>query len=163
MSWFVVATKPNAEQLACINLARQGFTHYMPKIKVRRNHARKVEMVNRPLFPRYVFVEMDIKGGGWYSINGTYGVQYILSNNGFPQAVRGEFVEALMAQEESGVLEINQYFKSGDMAKVCGGPFDEQIGKILSADRSGRIRMLMDLMGGEIISTITAERLVKVN
>jgi len=163
MSWFVVATKPNAEQLACTNLARQGFTYYLPMINVSRSHARKVEIVKRPLFPRYVFVEMDIMGSGWSSINSTYGVQYILSNNGLPQAIKGEFVEALMAQEEFGILKINQYFKSGDMAKVCGGPFDEQIGEILSANQSGRIRILMNLMGGEVITSIIAERLVKVN
>ena len=163
MSWFVVATKLNDEQLACTNLERQGFTTYLPKIRVRRSHARRVEIVKRPLFPQYVFVEMNIKEANWRSINGTYGVQYLLSNNGFPQSIRGEFVEALMLREESGVLEISQYFNSGDKVKVCGGPFDEQIGNILSADSSGRIRMLMDLMGGKIISTITGERLLKVN
>ena len=163
MSWFVVATKMNAEQLACTNLNRQGFAAYLPKIRVCRSHARRVEIVKRPLFPRYLFVKMNIKVASWRSINGTYGVQYILSNNGFPQTIRCEFVEALMSREESGVLEISQYYNPGDKVKVCGGPFDEQIGNILSLDPSGRIRMLMDLMGGKIISTITAERLLKVN
>ena len=163
MSWYVVATKRNAEQLACTNLKRQGFTAYLPKIKVCRSHARRVEIVKRPLVSRYLFVKMNIKEANWRSINGTYGVQYILSNSGFPQTIRCEFVEALMRREESGDLEISQYYNSGDKVKVCGGPFDEQIGNILSLDTSGRIRLLMDLMGGKIISTIIAERLLKVN
>ena len=163
MSWFVIATKPNAEELAYANLERQGFNPYSPKIKVQRRHARRVEHVYRPLFRGYIFVEMDIEKGRWYSINGTYGVQYILTNEGRPQAMRGGFIEELMAREFSDALDDTQGFEPGDLAQVCGGPFDEQIGKIISADQAGRIRLLMNLMGGEVVSTVTAERLLKVS
>ena len=162
MSWFVVATKPNAERLACTHLERQGFMPYLPQLKVQRRHARRVEMVNRPLFPRYVFVELDLRVAHWHAINGTYGVQHILTHDGRPHALQDGFVDALMAREQDGFEDLSQQLQPGDMAQVCGGPFDEQIGKILSADQAGRVRLLMNLMGGEVVSTVAADRLLKV-
>ena len=68
-----------------------------------------------------------------------------------------------MMQEESGVLEISQYYNPNDEVKVCDGSFDEQIGNILFLDSSGRIRMLIDLMYVKIILTTITERLLLFN
>ena len=159
MSWFVVATKPNAEQAAKMNLARQGFAPYLPQIKTTRRHARRVEIVKRPLFPGYIFVELDAGQARWRSINGTYGVRHILINAGRPQAVPDELVEALVAREQdtSGGILVK-----GDTVEVYGGPFDAQIGEVLSMDDANRVRLLLNLMGGQVISTLAAEQVQKV-
>ena len=57
--WYVVQTHPHAEQKASLNLARQGYGVYLPRYLKRRRHARRVETVAAPLFPRYMFVAVD--------------------------------------------------------------------------------------------------------
>ena len=65
--WYVVQTQAHAETKACWHLARQGFETYLPRYLKRRRHARRVEMVQAPLFPRYLFVVIDIATQRWRS------------------------------------------------------------------------------------------------
>lgn len=154
MSWFVVATKPNSENLAAGHLARQGFAPYVPQIKTVRRHARRVEMVKRPLFPGYMFVELDPMITRWRSINGTVGVKHILSNAGRPQVLASEFIETLMAREHDGFITVGTDTRTGDVVRVRGGAFDNLIGEVLSVDQRGRLRLLMQLIGRDVVSTI---------
>jgi len=58
--WYVAQTQPQAEFRAVANLERQGFETYLPRYLKRRRHARRIETIKAPLFPRYVFVRVDI-------------------------------------------------------------------------------------------------------
>ena len=58
--WYVAQTHAQAEAKALLNLARQGFQSYLPQYVKRRRHARRVEWVKAPLFPRYLFVRFDL-------------------------------------------------------------------------------------------------------
>jgi len=58
--WYVVQTHSQAEAKACGHLQRQGFEIYLPKYLKRRRHARRTETVIAPLFPRYLFVAVDM-------------------------------------------------------------------------------------------------------
>jgi transcriptional antiterminator RfaH len=163
MNWYVVATKPNGERTASANLMRQGFEPYLPQTRVTRRHARKVDQVKRPLFPGYIFVSLNRQTARWRSINGTLGVRHILTNNGVPQAITGGFVEALMAHEDDGVIDIQgPTLVAGDVVQVLDGPFAEQIGQIMSAEQAGRVRLLLNLMGGDVVSTMPLDMLEKI-
>lgn len=162
MNWCVVAIKPNGERTAEANLKRQGFVPYVPQILVTRRHARQVDRVKRPLFPGYLFVQLDPDNARWRAINGTFGVRHILTSNGRPQTVASEVITALLARENDGLIDVAPCFAVGDTVQVCGGPLDMQIGKILTADEAGRIRLLLQMMGGEVVSTLTAESLQKI-
>ena len=59
--WYVVQSQPNAELKAVAHLNRQGFATYLPRYLKRRRHARRVEIIAAPLFPRYLFVSIDLK------------------------------------------------------------------------------------------------------
>lgn len=154
MSWYVVATKPNGEYLAYANLERQGFAPYLPQTQVMRRHARRSDVVKRPLFPGYIFVELDAERCRWRAINGTMGVKHILSNAGRPQALANEFIETLMARERDGFIAVGTDTRAGDVVRVRGGAFDNFVGEVLSVDHRGRLRLLMQLIGRDVVSTI---------
>ena len=59
--WYVVHTHPRGESLAFVNLQRQGLEAFLPQYLKRRRHARRTQWVPAPLFPRYLFVKMDIR------------------------------------------------------------------------------------------------------
>ena len=69
--WYLVHTRPNSERKAEINLEAQGFKTFLPQIDRTIRHARRLTTVRRPLFPRYLFVCLDIGRDRWLSINGT--------------------------------------------------------------------------------------------
>ena len=71
--WCAVNTQVNAEDKAVFHLMRQGFKVLLPKHLKRRSHARKVAWVPRPLFPGYLFVEIDPERSPWRAIRSTVG------------------------------------------------------------------------------------------
>jgi transcriptional antiterminator RfaH len=66
--WYVVQTQPHAEAKASQHLSRQGFDIYLPRYLKRRRHARRIETVVAPLFPRYMFVAVDTSVQRWRAI-----------------------------------------------------------------------------------------------
>ena len=72
--WYVVYTHANSESKARDHLLRQGFVAILPTYKRWRRHARRQEVVERPLFPRYLFVALDMLEQRWRPILSTVGV-----------------------------------------------------------------------------------------
>ena len=74
---------------------RQGFEIYFPRYLKRRRHARRIETVAAPLFPRYLFVAVDLAVQRWRSIYSTVGLSQLVCNGDEPTAVPDGIVEAL--------------------------------------------------------------------
>ena len=73
--WYVVQTRPHQEQRAEVNLARQGYRVWLPVTERSRRQAKRIETGYAPLFPQYLFVQLDIGREPWRAINGTFGVE----------------------------------------------------------------------------------------
>jgi transcriptional antiterminator RfaH len=85
--WYVARTLAQRERQAVQQLANQEYRTFLPLVLKNRRHARKVETISTPLFPRYLFVNFDRTRDRWRSINGTLGVERLLMCGGEPQAV----------------------------------------------------------------------------
>ena len=72
--WYVVYTQPRKEELAWAHLQLQEFDVFLPRHLKRRSHARTVDLVPAPLFPRYLFASFDVDEPGWRAIRSTRGV-----------------------------------------------------------------------------------------
>tara|TARA_X000000950_G_C13687720_1_gene566705 strand:- start:341 stop:829 length:489 start_codon:yes stop_codon:yes gene_type:complete len=77
MTWIVVQTKSNNEIKASINLKRQGYEVFFPKIKKSIFSFNKLKDKLRPLFPGYLFINLK-ENQSWMRINSTFGVKSIL-------------------------------------------------------------------------------------
>src|SRR5579863_6791061 len=106
--WYVVQTQINGETKAARNLLRQGYEIYLPRYLKRRRHARKVDFVAKPLFPRYLFVAVDMVTQRWRPIQSTLGVSHLVTIGNDPAAVPGSIVLALKAREDaSGFVKMD--------------------------------------------------------
>jgi len=153
--WYCAQTQPRREILASRHLAAQGFRAFLPQIAKTVRHARKVQTVRAALFPRYLFVALDPDQDRWRPVNGTIGVSRLLTANGFPTAVPDGVVEALLAcQDPAGTVRFS--FEEGQAVRVVAGPFSDMIGLIERLDGNGRVRVLLDIMGGTVPTALTA-------
>ena len=151
--WFVVQTHARAEDKATLNLRRQGFEVYAPKIMKRRSHARKVEMINAPLFPRYLFVKIDTASTGWSAIRSTFGVSSLVCFGDAPAPVPEGLVETLMGNEdENGCIQLGRRseFKKGQGIEIIDGPMAEMVAVFDHMDDKDRVVVLLDLMGRQV-------------
>jgi transcription elongation factor/antiterminator RfaH len=149
--WYVARTLPQRELHAARQLSNQSFRTFVPRYWKNRRHARKVETISAPLFPRYIFVVVDRTRDRWRSINGTLGVDRLLMYGGEPQAVPVGIVESLIAAaDRQGNVCFSFKFKEGDAVKVTAGPFAELVGQLERLDDNGRVRVLLEILGGKV-------------
>lgn len=148
--WFAVHTLPSREFGAAQQLAFQSFRIFLPLCPKTVRHARRFRTVQAPLFPRYLFVELDLGRDRWRSVNGTSGVAGLLMSGEFPEPVPRGIVESLQAlSEPSGVIRFDTELRPGQSVKVLSGPFADMIGRLDMVDAAGRVRLLLQLMGAE--------------
>ena len=150
--WFVAHIQPCKEQLAERHLLEQGFNVYLPQFKKIRRHARRVEEVLSPLFPRYIFVELDLSLDQWRCVNGTRGVQYLIMNDGRPASVPNSIVNELkLRADENGVvpLEVISLFSKGDAIRIKHGALEGCLGTVERFDDNKRIQLLLEFLGRE--------------
>jgi transcriptional antiterminator RfaH len=152
MAWFVVRTKPQAEEKAARHLANQGFAAYLPRYRRRIRHARRSMVVLRPLFPGYLFVELDPEHRRWRSINGTIGVNEILSNGNVPLAVPEAIVAEIRSREdETGAVKLAPpLFRRGQAVRLIEGPLADVSALFEEMRDENRIVLLVSLLGRKV-------------
>ena len=149
--WFVVHTQPHRETLAERQLANQNYRVFLPRFLKSRRHARKLETVSAPLFPNYLFIILDPSRDRWRSVNGTYGVDRLLTQAGAPEPVPHGLVEPFLAAADAeGVVRLHPKLKHGQMVRVSAGPFADLVGWLQQLDDSGRVRILLEVLGGKV-------------
>lgn len=118
--WIIAKIKPNKEKLASINLVRQGFNVFLPKIKkiVKVFNTSRIHI--KPLFPGYIFIEVDKVN--WVKINNTYGVRQVLAIDGKPLSVSERILNSIKSKcDKNDFFHKNFYIKKGERIKVNMG------------------------------------------
>ena len=159
MTWYVVQTQPNAERKAAFHLERQDFTVYLPQYLRRWRHARRSELRPAPLFPRYMFVAMDVAQARWRAIRSTVGVSALVCNGERPAAVPAGIVEAIRTREDAtGLvpLRIASPYRRGDAVSVTEGGLAGARGFFECFEDHDRVVLLLEMLGRPMRVTLPA-------
>jgi transcription elongation factor/antiterminator RfaH len=149
--WYVIRTLAQRERQAVMQLTNQSYRVFLPLHLKTRRHARKVETVSAPLFPRYLFTILDRTRDRWRPINGTFGVDRLLACAGEPQPVPIGMVESLiLSADEDGTVHFEFPLHAGQSVKVLAGPFADLVGRLDRLDEKDRVSVLLELMGGTV-------------
>jgi len=161
--WYVVYARPHCETRAQGQLENQGFRTFLPKRQQTIRHARKLTSVLAPFFPRYLFVVLDLTRHRWRSIGGTIGVTGLVMQGELPHPVPRGVVEALLASSNAlGLLQLRQQLRIGSAVRLAAGPFAERLAILDSLDDSGRIRVLLDILGRQVVVSTGCDNVMPV-
>ncbi len=158
--WYVVQTQVNGEAKAAQNLQRQGYDVYLPRYLKRRRHARKMDFTAKPLFPRYMFVAIDMATQRWRSIQSTFGVSRLVSNGDYPAAVPDGVVGALKAREDDKGfvrMDVGPAFAPGDKVRVLAGAFMDSAGLFNGLADHDRVSVLLEMLGRKVRVLLDAD------
>jgi transcription antitermination factor NusG len=104
--WTVLETKSASSAEAIRHVSQQKFQHYHP---IYRNHlvSRTSPHRMRPLFPNYLFVQVDQRGG-WQRLCSTRGVHQVFMSGGLPSRVDDAHIAYFREREdERGCVELD--------------------------------------------------------
>lgn len=162
--WFAAASLPNREAFAFAQLERQGFETFFPKRIRTIRHARKSMERVVSYFPGYLFVSLDLEVDRWRSVNGTYGVRSLIMEGERPLPVPAGIVESLQHfTDERGFLKRAEELKLGDRVKVQNGHMADMIGEIDRLDGKNRVRVLIEMLHGQVPTIIDRTNVAKHN
>lgn len=159
--WYLVYAKPQKEELARVNLERQGYPTYLPMMRTpRKRMGRRVIRVE-PMFPRYLFIHLDTESDNWAPIRSTLGVASLVRFGMYPSPVPDELVAALRNREDTaGIQDIPLHtFKEGQKVRIEEGPFMGYEGIFLARTSQERVMVLLDIVGKAARAKVNIEHL----
>lgn len=160
-SWCLVHTKPRQEDLALVNLERQGYECYLPQLRIERVRRRKAEIATEPMFPRYLFVRLDSsdQGKSWSPIRSTLGVSQLVHFGGRAAKVDDTLVDLLRHWERA--MPTEAMFHSGDSVVITDGPFAGIEAIYQTTDAERRAFILLEILSKPVSMHIDIGRLRK--
>ena len=131
-----------------MHLEAQGFRPFLPHIQKTIRHARQLRTVRAPLFPRYIFLILDLGRDRWLSVQSTFGVSSLYTCNDRPVPVPQGVVEGLIARtDEANLTRFDAGLITGQPVRILSGPFADLVGTLERLDAAGRVRVLLTMMG----------------
>ena len=165
LRWYLAQCKPNAAQIAVRNLENQSFGSFLPLQEITTRKGKIFQRKIRPLFPGYLFVQLDPNQGPWRKVNSTRGVARLVRLGAEPSAVPNEIVEALIARcdnqsilRQTSETQSNQ-LHAGNHAQLTQGPFSGFIATISDIKPNNRINILIEIMGQTTKIAVNADAL----
>jgi transcription antitermination factor NusG len=177
-SWGVVITKPLGEEVAARALSNGGWRVYLPRYRKilkgvrldaegRRHRTRgQGEIVLRPLFPRYLFV--DLTRRAWSEMVRLPGVLAlvggVVGGEWRPYAVGDEVVEAVRGAERSGRWDEageggrRKDLKAGDRVRIA--ELGDLVGELDEIGEDDRAWVLLTFLGRQVRPEVSARSLV---
>ena len=166
MKWYVLRVASNKEEQVCEALLRkirvENLTDrvgrvLVPTAKEKRMKGGQVKIVEKKLYPGYVFVEMDtepdrsIPENVWFLVKETSGVGDFIGSEGKPSPMQDHDVEMMLLaaakQDEEATLQ-GMEFRKGDRVKIKEGAFQNFEGTVEAIDETkGLITVLLTIFG----------------
>lgn len=146
MFWACAQLQGNREKLALHTLALQGFTTYLPRLRVRRaSGARKVPPA---LFPGYCFVAIELQ---WHAASKSPGIIRLVLAGGQPARVEGKIIDDLKKRERNGLIELPPApgFRHGDRVRIRNGILAGQVALYEGMRGHERVAVLFRWLGSE--------------
>ena len=165
LQWYAVYTQARMEKWARSNLWERGFEVYLPQYRKQRRHARKIDWVSAPLFPRYLFVAADGRAPGRRSINSAPGVAGLVSFGEWPATVSDAIIQAIRDREdEAGHVRLvdTNTLSPGEQVRLHSGAMAEHTGLFERRDDAGRVVILLNLLGREVRVKVPADSIARV-
>jgi transcriptional antiterminator RfaH len=153
--WFLAHTLPKSESRAELHLGAQGFRTYLPRIEKTIRHARQLRTVRAPLFPRYLFVTLDLGRDRWLCVRSTVGVSHLVTaRDGRPIPVPAGIVESLIERSETGLVRLHSELAKGQQVRILSGPFSDFVGTVERLNAAERVQVLLEMMGTAVPVTL---------
>lgn len=134
MHWFALTVKPRHEKAVAERLAARALESYAPLYRDRRRWSDRVQTVELPLFPRYVFCRFCFADR--LKVLSMPSVQSVVGFGGEPAPVRDEEIDAIKTLVGSGLAAAPwPYVRVGQRVRICEGPLSGLEG-ILAREKS---------------------------
>lgn len=143
--WFALRVRSNFEETSYKSLCGAGLEAFLPGVKILRRWSDRVKVVNKPLFPGYVFSRFDPTQRA--DILRTPGVVHIINSSGVPLPIPESELNyirtVILADLESAP---HPFIRVGERMRIVHGPLVGAEGVITTANGSTALILSISLL-----------------
>ena len=163
-NWYLIHTKIRQERVALENLERQGFACFLPLIRAEKLRRGALQVVQEPLFPRYLFIRLGtgLESQSWAPIRSTVGVSRLVTFGQTPAKIHDELIAQLQVKTDSTEVQL-RHFEPGEQVVVTEGPFVGVEAIYQMADAEGRVMVLLNILSKQVKMAVSPASIRKVN
>jgi transcriptional antiterminator NusG len=123
MEWFALYVKSRHEFITDSELRKKGLETFLPSVKKLRHWKDRKKLIDFPLFPGYLFINIYPNPEEFINVLKTRGVVTLISlGSGHPMPVPPEEISSLKLLIESGKeLDIYPYLQEGAYVRIRSG------------------------------------------
>jgi transcriptional antiterminator RfaH len=155
-NWYLIKTKPQQEVIATQNLTNQNFNVFFPKAVINNK--------TTPLFPSYLFIQLDDKIQNWTPIRSTKGVSNFVRFGLSFAKVPNQIINLIKTQQQQTIekmINICSHHK-GDYLEIQTGVFKGQQAIFQNYNSSDRVTVLLKLIGQQQAITLDQREVIAV-
>jgi transcriptional antiterminator NusG len=126
------------------------FNVLVPKEKVWEVRGGKRELVEKKLYPGYVFIDMIVTDDSWYLVRNTPKVTGFIGAGTTPLPVDPKEMEEILKRVKSEEAPVEMDIKVNDLVEITQGVFKGLQGKVVEVDREkGRLKVVVSIFNRE--------------
>lgn len=153
--WCVLAIQARKESYVEVQIRSSGYTVVCPRYRKIVRHARSRRTVNAPLFPGYLFVNLEHSLEDWRPLNSIPGSIGLIKFNHRPATLDPIFVRSFLSRVNSaGIAELDSEINVGDVVQALGGPFDRAKGEVVQLSDDNRVKILLEALNRKVEVTL---------
>ena len=122
MTWYALQHKPSQGDRALQHLQSQGVVCFYPKITVEHIRAGKRTRKLEPLFPGYLFVNLERTDAVWAKLRSTRGVLRVVGFANKPAPIDDVVIRHIKDSVDSVAKQGG--IKPGQIVQLTDGPFE---------------------------------------
>lgn len=161
LRWYLIHTKSSGEMSAEMNLERQGYEVYVPRLVTMGRFGRRQRDRVASLFPRYLFLRLDEGRQSLSPVHSTVGVTNVVRFGARYTVVPDDVVRDLRARADpqSGLhrLSDRSLLAPGIAVRISAGAFDGLEGIFEREAGTERVLVLLKLLGHEASVRVPTE------
>lgn len=159
--WYALAVQPRKENYVETQLRAQGYNIACPRYRKVVRHARQTKTVLAPLFPGYLFVEIDLTVQNWRKANWIPGSIGLVKFDNKPAFLGADFVDQFVLRNgEDGLISFKDDLKVGDQVRAIGGAMDNMVGEVVALSDNDRVKILMEALNRKVHLTLPRDAVV---
>lgn len=153
--WYAVYTRARHEKSVVAQLRWWNVCTFLPLVSALHRWSDRRQVVDVPLFPGYVFVQIVYEHDSRLSVLRAAGVVRFVGFNGMPVPIPDKQIENIQRVLESRIVcAPYPFYQVGQRLRICGGALDGIQGVLLEHKAGRSLVLSVELIQRSVVISI---------
>ncbi|OQP61085.1 antitermination protein NusG [Niastella vici] len=161
--WYLIYTRPRHEKKVYGQLIERSINSYLPLKKTLKTWHDRKKYVDEPLFPSYVFVQLE-NGEDYYRCMQTDGYLYYVRSGKSVARINDALINnlKLTVNDENEIQVSERYFEPGKQLTITRGVLAGLSCEVVRHDGKEKLLVRVELLNRSVLMTLPEKNLIAI-